>query len=455
MVLSGWKAVVILFVVFLCKLNPGLRLLEKKEESPKSDLKELNKKWKESVIKDHEMKKKVRKPMEVPLFIIAGTQKSGSTVLAAYLAHHANISFAKRKELHFFDKSANYEKGVEGYYKEFKISRSTIVMGEATPFYMASRKACKRIVKHFPDVKMIVILREPISRAYSEYQMKVRRIQEQTMFFQLVRRHQPEILSCLWQFPRNYNEIKSCLPSEVTIHGRYPKFTKALRKLYDNLKNWKKSVEECFPRKSETIIRRFLPFSVAASRLSLLNSNDHINKTSLSYLSSLGSSEKVEFNPKSCWKYYPEGYEAVNSIENAFIKEIEEFKNCSIKRTSSFFNYNPFHSEPDPSSERLSIRNNLEKLDGDIEECIPVQGGISRQYFYRSLYVAQFYHCFKSIDSNQFLVIGNKELRNNAVDVVKRVCAFLNIPSNAVEEIVKEQQIEEMVVSKFPSKRGL
>jgi hypothetical protein len=441
--------------MLLCKLSPGLRLFKKKEETPESKVKELNKQWKESIIKDHETKKKARKPVEIPLFIIAGTQKSGSTVLAAYLAHHANISFAKRKELHFFDKSANYEKGIEEYYTEFKISRNTITMGEATPFYLASRKACKRIAKHFPDVKMIVILRDPISRAYSEYQMKVRRVQEQSLFFQLVNKHQPEILSCLYQFPRGYNEIKACLPSEVTAHGRYPKFTKALRKLYENLKNWKKSVEVCFPRKEETTNRRSLSFSAALADVSLRKSSDHENKSSLSHHYSLRSPEKVEFDPKSCWKHYSEGYEGVNSIENAFIKEIEDFKNCSVKRPFSLFNLNPFSSEKDPPSVRLSLRNRLEQLDESIEECINVQGGISRQYFYRSLYVAQFYNCFKTIDSNQFLIIGNKELRNNPVEVVKRVCTFLNIPLDSVEEIVKEQQIEEMVLSKFPSKFGL
>jgi hypothetical protein len=45
---------------------------------------------------------------------------------------------------------------------------------EATPFYIASRHACRRISETVPEVKIIVLLREPVARAYSEYQMKKR-----------------------------------------------------------------------------------------------------------------------------------------------------------------------------------------------------------------------------------------------------------------------------------------
>lgn len=48
------------------------------------------------------------------------------------------------------------------------------MFAEATPFYIASRDACKRMSVTIPDVKLIVMLREPVARAYSEYQMKKR-----------------------------------------------------------------------------------------------------------------------------------------------------------------------------------------------------------------------------------------------------------------------------------------
>jgi hypothetical protein len=54
-----------------------------------------------------------------PSFIIGGTQKSGTTALAALLSLHSNISLAAKKEVHFFDKSEAFRKGLEFYLRSF------------------------------------------------------------------------------------------------------------------------------------------------------------------------------------------------------------------------------------------------------------------------------------------------------------------------------------------------
>ena len=117
----------------------------------------------------------------LPSFIIAGTQKSGTTVLAAYLSSHPSLVLSRRKEVHFFDRTRTYIKGLDSYLSAFpyvnysvELDLSPPLFGEATPFYLASLNACRRISQDLPDVKMIVLLREPISRAYSEYQMQQR-----------------------------------------------------------------------------------------------------------------------------------------------------------------------------------------------------------------------------------------------------------------------------------------
>ena len=51
-----------------------------------------------------------------------------------------------------------------------------LVPTEATPFYLASRHACRRLSETVPEVKLLVLLREPGARAYSEYQMKKRSV---------------------------------------------------------------------------------------------------------------------------------------------------------------------------------------------------------------------------------------------------------------------------------------
>lgn len=112
----------------------------------------------------------------LPSFIIAGVQKAGTTALAALLAGIDQISFSKKKEVHFFDNTENYELGIDKYLESFNpwSQLTPPLFGESTPFYIASRDACQRISDTIPNIKMIVLLREPVSRAYSEYQMKKR-----------------------------------------------------------------------------------------------------------------------------------------------------------------------------------------------------------------------------------------------------------------------------------------
>ena len=117
----------------------------------------------------------------LPSFIVAGTQKSGTTVLAAYLSGHPSLVLSHRKEVHFFDRTRNFIKGIHRYLMAFPYvnfsteTTSTLpLFGEATPFYLASESACRRISQTLSNTKILVLLREPIARAYSEYQMKKR-----------------------------------------------------------------------------------------------------------------------------------------------------------------------------------------------------------------------------------------------------------------------------------------
>jgi len=120
----------------------------------------------------------------LPSFMIAGTQKSGTTVLSALLSKYSIISFPHSKEAHFFDKDRLFGHGKYRYLQFFKSWNVTNdfhhqnqlppIYGDATPFYVASRTACGRIAEMIPNVKMIILMREPIARAYSEYHMKRR-----------------------------------------------------------------------------------------------------------------------------------------------------------------------------------------------------------------------------------------------------------------------------------------
>lgn len=104
--------------------------------------------------------------MRKPDFLIIGCQKSGTTALKYYLAQHPDI-WCPKDELHFFDQ--RYKKGMNWYLSQF--DRPEKVVGEKTPAYVFFKHIPKQIYQMKPDIKLIVLLREPVSRAYSEYMM--------------------------------------------------------------------------------------------------------------------------------------------------------------------------------------------------------------------------------------------------------------------------------------------
>lgn len=103
----------------------------------------------------------------LPTYIIAGAMRSGTTALNSYLRQHPSVSVSSSKEVHYFD--SQYEYGLEWYREYFPNSDMAEAVGEATPNYMFSPIALDRIRETLPAVKLIVMLRNPIDRAYSHY----------------------------------------------------------------------------------------------------------------------------------------------------------------------------------------------------------------------------------------------------------------------------------------------
>jgi hypothetical protein len=110
-------------------------------------------------------------------FLCIGAQKSGTTSLHEILVQHPEIALPKNKETHFFSHDDIYTKDIEDYYKMFPNNLDEKkVIGEIDPEYLPSKNAYKRIYNDFgPDIKFIVILRNPFDRAYSQYLMSKRR----------------------------------------------------------------------------------------------------------------------------------------------------------------------------------------------------------------------------------------------------------------------------------------
>ncbi|ENH98400.1 sulfotransferase family protein [Gracilibacillus halophilus YIM-C55.5] len=104
-----------------------------------------------------------------PDFMIIGQGKCGTTSLFNYIRKYAkNFVSPKQKEIYFF--SDLYDNGLNYYERFFPFKiKPQDVTGEATPQYLFHPLSAKRIAETYPNIKLIVMLRNPIDRAYSHY----------------------------------------------------------------------------------------------------------------------------------------------------------------------------------------------------------------------------------------------------------------------------------------------
>jgi hypothetical protein len=113
--------------------------------------------------------------MPRPDFLIIGAQKGGTTWLRHHLRAHPSV-FVPQSEVHFFDKEHHFSNGPDWYESHFQSARSDQVIGEKTPEYLWTTSdgaeqhragAAQRIHDLYPNVKLIVTLRNPVNRAVS------------------------------------------------------------------------------------------------------------------------------------------------------------------------------------------------------------------------------------------------------------------------------------------------
>ena len=111
------------------------------------------------------------RPSARPSLFIVGAQKAGTTSLFNYLNALPPFSGSQRKEVYFFNEDKRYSKGTAWYERFFNGYEQNSIHFEATPEYLYYPKAAVRIHQHYPDAKIIVLMREPIARAYSAWNM--------------------------------------------------------------------------------------------------------------------------------------------------------------------------------------------------------------------------------------------------------------------------------------------
>jgi hypothetical protein len=107
-------------------------------------------------------------------FLIIGAQKAGTTSLYRYLVQHPALYFSDVKEVNYFVLDHLYAKGESYYHAYFRRYRGQPVVGSAYVHLLPCAKAAARVKAYNPGMKLVVLLREPVDRAWSAYHYALR-----------------------------------------------------------------------------------------------------------------------------------------------------------------------------------------------------------------------------------------------------------------------------------------
>ncbi len=143
-------------------------------------------------------------------FLVVGVQKGGTTALDWYLRQHPAITMATRKEVHFFDLDGNFadaSQNYRDYHANFSPGPATLCVGEVTPSYLWWEPVMRRVWDYRPDMKLIAVLRNPIDRAYSHWNMTRRRGEESVPFLEAIRREPDRCREALPDQHRIYSYV--------------------------------------------------------------------------------------------------------------------------------------------------------------------------------------------------------------------------------------------------------
>lgn len=110
-------------------------------------------------------------------FMIIGAQKAGTTALSYFLAQHPGITMAAGKESHLFDSAAYYPEISATelnklYASYFDGAKPEDLWADATPIYLYLPYIVPALKRYNPRLKLIVLLRDPVERALSQYAME-------------------------------------------------------------------------------------------------------------------------------------------------------------------------------------------------------------------------------------------------------------------------------------------
>lgn len=160
------------------------------------------------------------------IFII-GAQRCGTTFITDYLSMHSSIQVIKplKPEPKFFSDKSNHQFNKDAYFNKFFIKNpNTNFCIEKSTNYIENINALKQIKKLFPDGKILILLRNPIYRAYSNYKFSYESGLETKSFLEAINSDPKK---------RSYKSISSN-PFNYFERGLYINYIDEVSKIFDN-----------------------------------------------------------------------------------------------------------------------------------------------------------------------------------------------------------------------------
>ena len=194
-------------------------------------------------------------------FIVAGAQKSGTTALHYFLSKHPDVVLPDKQEMHFFDDDEIFSRPAdyELLHRHFSpVARSTTpkksglaksfgVSGESTPSYIYWKPAMERIWDYNPKIKLLVLLRNPVDRAFAHWNMQRFKDREPLDFLEAVKQEKSRITPPLSVQARRYSYVDrgfysdqlervfKLFPREQVMVIRFEEFQKQKQQTLDSI----------------------------------------------------------------------------------------------------------------------------------------------------------------------------------------------------------------------------
>ena len=144
-------------------------------------------------------------------FVVVGVQKAGTTALFDYLQDDPAYGLPDVKEVHFFDdESVDWNApDYRSYHARFDWSDPALIRGEATPIYIYWPRSLERLAAYNPKAKVIVMLRDPVERAWSHWRMETSRGVETKPFSWCIRQGRARLFEAHpWGVHREFSYVE-------------------------------------------------------------------------------------------------------------------------------------------------------------------------------------------------------------------------------------------------------